>query len=174
MKKIVIIGLSLILAMVSVAAVALAWGPGFGRGFGMGPGYGPPGGSLSPIQAKSACRIDPSITFTEEQTEKLAHLQRAYLEEAKPLWRELRDLRFELRFAVSDPRVQPQALLDKQRKFSALQARLENLLFSYQVKARDIFTKEQFERFPVDCPLKKGVGYKMGRGLERGPRKGIR
>ena len=100
--------------------------------------------------------MDPSITFTKEQTKELANLQRAYLEEAKPLWGELRDLRLELRFAVSDPQVPPQALLDKQRKFSALQARLENLLFFYQVKARAIFTKQQFERFPADCPLKMG------------------
>jgi hypothetical protein len=118
--------------------------------------------------------MDPSITFTEEQAEKLAHLQQAYLEEAKPLWGEMRDLRIELRFAVSDPQVKPQAFLEKQRKFSALQARLEDLLFSYQVKARAIFTKEQFERFPVDCPLRMGTGYRVGRGLQKGPQKGIR
>jgi hypothetical protein len=86
----------------------------------------------------------------------------------------MRDLRIELRFAVSDPQVQPQALLDKQRKFSALQARLENLLFSYQVKARAIFTKEQFERFPADCPLKMRTGLGMGKGMGKGRQKGIR
>ena len=37
MKKIVIIGLSLILALALMVAVVMAWGPGFGRGFGMGP-----------------------------------------------------------------------------------------------------------------------------------------
>jgi len=83
-------------------------------------------------------------------------------------------LRLELRFAVPDAQVQPQALLDKQRKYSALQARLENLLFSYQVKARAIFTKEQLERFPADCPLKMGIGYGAGRGLGKGLQKGIR
>ncbi len=174
MKKIVFIGLSLILAMVLMAAVVLAWGPGFGGGFGMGPEYSRAGGPFSPVQPKGACRMDPSITFTEEQAGKLAHLQRAYLEEAKPLWGEMRDLRLELRFAVSDPQVQPQALLDKQRKFSALQARLENLLFSYQVKARAIFTKEQLERFPADCPLKMGPGFRIGKGMGKGPQKGFR
>ena len=102
----------------------------------------PARGPFLPVQPKGVCRLDPSITFTKEQAKKLAHLQGAYLEETKPLWGEMRDLRLELRFAVSDPQVPPQALLDKQRKFSALQARLENLLFSYQVKARAIFTKE--------------------------------
>jgi hypothetical protein len=134
----------------------------------------PAGGPFLPIQPKGACRMDPSITFTEEQAEKLAYLQLAFLEEAKPLWGEMRDLRLELRFAVSDPQVQPQALLDKQRKFSGLQARLENLLFSYQVKARAIFTKEQFERFPQECPLKMGPGVGMGKSMGKGPQKGIR
>ena len=134
----------------------------------------PAGTPFLPFQPKGACQMDPSITFTEEQAEKLAHLQRAYLEEAKPLWSELRDMRIGLRFAVSDPKVQPQAVLDKQRKFSALQARFENLLFSYQVKARAIFTKEQLERFPPDCSLKMGTGYRVGKGFEKGPRKGIR
>jgi hypothetical protein len=134
----------------------------------------PPGGPFLPVQPKGTCRMDPSITFTKEQAEKLAHLQQGYLEEAKPLWGEMRDLRIELRFAVSDPQVPPQALLEKQRKFSALQARLENLLFSYQVRARAIFTKEQFERFPADCPLKMGTGYRVGGGLGKGPQKGIR
>jgi len=134
----------------------------------------PMGRSFSETHSKGACRIDPSITFTEEQTKELENLQRAYLEEAKPLWGEMRDVRLELRFAVSDPQVKPQALLDKQRKFSALQARLENLLFSYQVKARAIFTKEQFERFPQECPLKMGPGFGIGKGMGKGPHKGIR
>ena len=132
----------------------------------------PPGGPLlpvqPPVQPNGACRMDPSIIFTQEQTEKLAHLQRAYLEEVKPLWSELKDLRIELRFAVSDSRVQPEALLDKQRKLSVLQAKLENLFFSYQVKARAIFTKEQLNRFPSDCPLKGGIGHWPGVGKGKG------
>ncbi len=150
MKKIVIIGLSLILGLGVVTITVMGQGPGFGR----------------------ACRIDPSITFTEEQTKELENLQRAFLEEAKPLWSELRDLRLELRFAVPDPQVQPQVLLNKQRRMSAIQAKFENLRLSYLLKARSIFTQEQLERFPADCPLKMGTGYGMGRGTGRGPQKG--
>jgi hypothetical protein len=134
----------------------------------------PMGRSFSETQPKGACRIDPSITFSEAQVKELESLQRAYLEEVKPLWSELRDLRLELRFAVSDPQVQPQALLDKQRRMSSIQAKLENLRFSYLIKARAIFTKEQLERFPPDCPLKMGTGYGMRKGLGRGLQKGIR
>jgi hypothetical protein len=134
----------------------------------------PPGGPFLPVQPRGACRMDPSITFTKEQTKEFENLQGAFLKEAKPLLNELRDLRLELRFAVSDPQVPPQTLLDKQQKFSSLQARFENLLFSYQVKARAILTKEQLERMPQGCPLKMGTGYAVGKGLGRGPRKGIR
>ena len=138
------------------------------------PPFIPPGSQLPQPPMKGACQKDPSITFTEEQTKKLENLERAFLEEAKPLWSEMRDLRLELRFAVSDPQVKPQALLDKQRKFSALQARFQNLLFSHQVKARAIFTKEQLKRFPADCLLKMGKGYEVGKGVGKGFQKGMR
>lgn len=134
----------------------------------------PPISPFSQSQLKGACRKDPSITFSEGQTKELENLQRAYLGEARPLWSEMRDLRLELRFAVSDPQVQSQVLLDKQRRMSSTQAKLENLRFSYLIRTRTIFAKEQLERMPPDCPLKMGTGYGMGRGLERGPRKGIR
>ena len=137
------------------------------------PPFIPRGNQLPQAQLKGACRKDPSITFSEAQTRELENLQRAYLEEAKPLWSEMRDLRLELRFAVSDPQVQPQALFDKQRKFSVLQTKLENLHFSYQIKVRSIFTKDQLERFPSDCPLKMRTPYGMGRGVGKNFRKGI-
>jgi hypothetical protein len=133
----------------------------------------PPISPFSQTQLKGACRKDPSITFSEAQAKELENLQRTYLEEAKPLWSEMRDLRLELRFAVSDPQVQPQALLDKQRRFSVLQTKLENLHFSYQIKVRSIFTKDQLERFPPDCPLKMRTSYGMGRGVGKSFRKGI-
>jgi hypothetical protein len=138
------------------------------------PPFIPPGSQLPQTPVKGACRKDPSITFTEEQTKKLENLERAFLREVKPLLSEMRYLRLESRFAVSDPQAQSQVLLDKQRRMSSIQAKLENLRFSHLIRARTIFTKEQLERMPPDCPLKMGTGYGKGRGLERGPRKRIR
>jgi len=134
----------------------------------------PPLSPFSQTQLKGACRKDPSITFSETQAKELESLQRAYLGEAKPLWSELRDIRLEMRYAVSDAKIQSEVLLEKQMKMSAIQGKLENLRFSYLVKARAIFTKEQLERFPADCPLKMGTGYGMGKGIGRGPQKGSR
>ena len=123
--------------------------------------------AFSQRQVKGACQKDPSITFTEEQTKELENLGQAFLEETKPLRDEMMDLRLGLRFAVSDPRAPSRVLLDKQRRMSSIQAQLENLRFSYLIRARAIFTKEQLERMPRDCPLKKGIEYGMGGGLER-------
>jgi hypothetical protein len=135
----------------------------------------PPGGPFlpgqPPIQPKGSCRMDPSIIFTDEQAEKLTHLQRAYSGEVRPLLSELMDLRLDLRFAQKNPPDQPEALFDKQRKISALQAKLDDLFFSYQIKARAIFTKEQMDRFPSDCPLKMFRDFGRRRGFQRGPRR---
>ena len=128
---------------------------------------------FSETQSKGACRKDPSIIFTEEQTKEFESLQRAHSAEAKPLWNELRDLRLEMRYAVSDSQIQPQVLLEKHRKMSVIQAKLENLRFSYLIKARAIFTREQLERFPPDCPLKMGTGFGMGKGMGNRHQRGI-
>jgi hypothetical protein len=129
---------------------------------------------FSQTQLKGVCRIDPSITFSEEQGKELENLQRAYLAEARPLWSKLRDLRLEMRYAVSDAKIQSKALIEKQREISAIQAKLESLRFSYVIKARAIFTKEQLERFPSDCPLKMGTGYGMGKNIGKGFQRGTR
>jgi hypothetical protein len=77
-----------------------------------------------------------------------------------------------MRYAGSDPQTEWQVLLEKQGKVLATQAKLENLRFSYLIKARAIFTKVQLERFPADCPLKMETVYGIGRG--RWSSRGIR
>ncbi len=162
MKFVKIIGFGFIMGLILLNG--LAWQSSEAQ-----PPKVPMASPFSETQSKGACRKDPSIIFTEEQTKEFESLQRAYLAEAKPLWSELRTLRLDMRYAVSDPQVQSQVLLDKQRRISALQAKLENLRFSYLIKARAIFTKEQLERMPPDCPLNMGTGYgrRRGLGLER-------
>jgi hypothetical protein len=138
------------------------------------PSFIPPGNQLPQTQQNGACRKDPSITFTGEQTKELENLQRSFLVEVKPLWGELRDLRLEMRNAVSDSQIQPQVLFEMQMKRSAIQAKLENLRFTYVIKTRSIFTKEQLERFPADCPLQRELGYGIREGMGRGLQKGTR
>lgn len=138
------------------------------------PPFIPPGKQLPQTQEKGACRKNPSITFTEEQAKEFENLQRSFLFEVKPLWGELKALRLEMRYAGPDSQIQPQVLLKKKMKMTAIQAKLENLRFSYLIKARSIFTKGQLERFPPDCPLKMGIEIGKGRGMGTGFQKGIR
>jgi DNA-binding response OmpR family regulator len=116
----------------------------------------------------------PALDLTEEQAKTLETLRRTYMAEAIPIRTELFALRIELRHLLSDPNVQPQILFDLQRKISALQARLEELSLSYQVKAKSVFSKEQLERLPMDWLLGMDTGYETRMGVGRGPRRGPR
>ena len=78
MKKTIIIGLCLTLALALIGTVALARGPGFGRGFGPGFGAGP--GSDYPAI--------PNLTA--EQSAQIKALQEAFLKEKNPFRRKWR------------------------------------------------------------------------------------
>jgi hypothetical protein len=123
--------------------------------------------------AQNLRRKAPSIIFTEEQAKGFENLQRAFFAEAKPLWSKLRDLRLEMRYVVSDSQTQPQVLLEKHRKMSAIQTKVKNRRFSYLIKARAIFTREQLERLPPDCPLKMGTQFGMGKDMGKRHQGGI-
>jgi hypothetical protein len=109
--------------------------------------------------------------LTEEQAKAIENLQRTYAAEAFPVRMELMCLRLELRHLIRDPKVQARILFDHQRKISALQSRLEELSLSYQVKAKSVFTKEQWGRLPQDWLLGMDTEYEPGMGVGRGPRR---
>ena len=113
------------------------------------------------------------LGLTEAQKKTLESLQRAYASEALPLRMELMSLRFELRYLLRSPNAQPEVLLDRQKKISEVQIKLDSLSFSYQMKARSVFTKEQLERLPEDCLPGMDKGYEMFMGIGRGPRNGL-
>jgi Spy/CpxP family protein refolding chaperone len=73
MKKTIIIGLCLTLALALIGTAALAWAPGFGLGFGAGPGSGYP--------------AIPNLTA--EQSAQIKVLQEAFLKETEPLQKEM-------------------------------------------------------------------------------------
>lgn len=118
----------------------------------------------------------PSFGLTEAQGKELERLQQAFIAETMPLRRELMSLRFELRHLIRDQNIPSKTLLERQRKISELQGKLENLSLSYQIKARSIFTKEQLEQLPQDCSLgmETGFGMWMGIGTGKGSTKLIR
>ena len=123
----------------------------------------------SPPRDKPICVADgrepgwqsSPLNLTEVQTKALENLQCMYAAEAIPMRTSLFALKIELRHLLSDPNVQPKILFEQQRKISALQAKLEELSLSYQVKARSVFTKEQLERLPQGWAFEMGLGHEI-------------
>jgi len=103
----------------------------------------------------------PALDLTEEQAKALDGLCRSYMAEARPIRTGLFALKIELRHLLSEPGVQPPVLFEQQRKISGLQAKLEVLALSYQLKARSIFTKEQLQRLPQGWAFEMGLGYEI-------------
>jgi len=124
------------------------------------------------MDGQNDCWESNDLGLTEAQEKALEGLQRVYASEALPLRIELMSLRFELRYLVRDPNVQSELLFDRQKKISELQAKLDDLSLSYQIKARSIFTKEQLDQLPLGFSM--GTGFGTDIGIGRGVRKGIR
>jgi hypothetical protein len=111
--------------------------------------------------SQGTCWESSSFALTEAQKKALETLRRAFMAEAIPIRTGLFASKIELRHLLSDPNVQQQILFDQQRKISALQAKLEELSLSYQIKARSVFTKEQLERLPQGWVFEMGLGYEI-------------
>jgi hypothetical protein len=126
------------------------------------PSFFPQSKPMLRLDGQNACWESADLGLTEVQKKALKSLQRTYALEVLPLRIELMSLKVELRHLIRDPNVQAKILLDRQKKISELQAKLNDLSLSYQIKARSIFTKEQFAKFPQDCSLGMEVGYGMG------------
>jgi hypothetical protein len=122
--------------------------------------------------SQNACWESSDLGLSEGQKKGLESFRRAYASEALPVRMELIPLRVELRHLIRSPNVQSKILLDRQKRISELQVKLDNLSFSFQMKARSIFTKEQLERLPEDCLVGMGPGFGMDTGTRRGVWKG--
>jgi len=128
-----------------------------------------------PKQSKPILKIDRQgtgwqsflVDLTEEQAKAIENLQRTYAAEVLALRIELISLRFELRHLIRDPNVQSKILLDRQKKILELQTKHENLSFSFQLKLREILTKEQLESLPQDYMLGTETVYGIGKGVDR-------
>jgi hypothetical protein len=120
------------------------------------------------------CSKSLSSLLTAEQLNALKGLQNSFYTETAPIRRDLMISNIEFRQLVSDPKIDPKILLDRQSKILELQSKLERLSLSYQMKARSIFTNEQLDRLPWDCMLGMGTEFGINVGIGRGPRRGTR
>jgi Spy/CpxP family protein refolding chaperone len=158
MKKTIIIGLCLTMALALIATAALARGPGFGRGF--GPGFMPGSGSGYPAI--------PDLTA--EQSARIKALQEAFLQETEPLQKEMTAKAAELRGLRFAPGADAAAAKARQEVLFALRTQLQERGNNLRVEVQKVLTPEQSVQFPAFGPG-RGFGPVAGFGPPmRGPR----
>jgi Spy/CpxP family protein refolding chaperone len=149
MKKTLIVGSCVILALALVATVALAWGPGFGPMFGRG--FGGPANGVPPI---------PDLTA--EQSAQIQALRDGFLKEIEPLREELYTKGTELRSLWSSPNLDAAAVTAKQKEISGLQAKLQGKGTTLGLEIRKVLTPEQLAQVPAfsqDGTFGPGAGF---------------
>jgi Spy/CpxP family protein refolding chaperone len=160
MKKTIIIGLCLTLALALIGTAALAWGPGFGHGFGAGPGSGYP--------------AIPNLTA--EQSAQIKALHDAFQKENDALLKEMAAKGSELRRFRFDRNADPVAAKAKQEEFFALRTKLQEKMNHLRAAVQKVLTPEQlaklpaFGRGPAFGPAESFGPGAMGFGPMRGPR----
>ncbi len=166
MKK-TVIGVSVVVALLAAASLAIAWGPGYGRGFGY---TGDP--------ASRECWYAPNFNLTAEQSGKLTGLQQQFMNETLPIRNELAAKSLELRNLMAQPSPSAATISAKQQEIFALQQKMQEKSLPYQTNARNVLTPQQVSQLPPGCGLGFaagtgygsgfGGGYGRGRGMGRG------
>ena len=157
MKKTIIIGLCLTLALALIGTAALAWGPGFSLGFGMGPGFGP-GFSAGPGSGYPAI---PNVTA--EQSAQIKVLQDAFLKETESLQKEMAAKGAELRSFRFAPNSDAAAVRTKQTELFGLQSKLQEKGNNLRAEVQKVLKPEQLAQFPAFGPG-RGFGPVAGFG----------
>ncbi len=128
----------------------------------------------SGIPGPEACWKSSLLRLSEDEVKALESIQQSYMSDVMVLRREFMLLRLELRHLIKDQNVPSKILLERQRKISELQGKLDSLFLSYQIKARSIFTREQLDQLPDDCTLGMETGFGADIGIGRGARRRMR
>lgn len=108
----------------------------------------------------SPCWTKPYLEATWEQLKALEGLQRSFYQEISVLRNQYINLHYELRARMEHPQADVRAILEKQRQFSDLQKKMDEISIQYLLKARAIFTPEQLNKLTSGCNL----GFNYGRG----------
>jgi Spy/CpxP family protein refolding chaperone len=165
MKKTIIIGLCLTLALALIGTAALAWGPGFGRGFGTGPGFDR-GFGAGPGSGYPAI---PNLTA--DQSAQIKALQEAFLKEIEPLQKEMAVKGEELRSLRFAPNTDAAAFRAKQEELFALRTQFQEKGNNLRAEVQKVLTPEQLAQFPAFGPG-RGFGPVAGFGSPMGGPRG--
>ncbi len=150
MKIRLVIILVMCLLILRVAFAGAQWHVqrGMGRGHGHHPSWHP-----------------EDLQLTAEQVKKLESIQGSYLNDITPLRNDFLNKRYELMRLIADPTSKADDIRAKQEETLALETQIQEKVINYQLKVREILTREQFKLWISR--------YKMGHGPMRGPHHGM-
>lgn len=154
------LGIALISAfLLDTSALAQGYGMkrGMGeRGYGMGPG---------------TFRLFDVPHLTEEQSVKMADLQKSFIQETSKLRSEIAIKRIELNQLLAKTRPTGEDILAKQKELSQLHSELQQKCLNNQLEMRTILTDEQLSYIPFG-PGFLPPGYSQGQMRGYGPPQG--
>ena len=111
------------------------------------------------------------FTLTPEQKVKFREMRRSFIRENAQLIGALVAKRLELRSLWTDPKSDPNALLDKEKELRALQNQMKDKAIQAMLEARKILTPEQIENWKPGWRMRHGGmmeglmgGMRMGQG----------
>jgi hypothetical protein len=120
----------------------------------------------------SACWKKPELEVTQEQLKSLEEVHRSYLREIGRYRDRYIGESYELRALLSNPKAEPQWVMNKQNSLSDLERKIDEISIQHFLKAREIFTEEQIGRLPPGCSLgfsyRPGMDWDWRRGQGRG------
>ena len=102
------------------------------------------------------------LNLTPEQKVKFQELRRKFVGENAQLIGGLVAKRLELRSLWTDPKVDSQAILAKEKELRDLQSRMRDKIIQYKLEARNSLTPEQIEK--LGMMGRRGFGHGFGMG----------
>ena len=119
---------------------------------------------------QAPCWTKPYLQATPEQLNSLASLHHSFYREISALRNQYLNLYYEIRARIDHPQPDVKMIFEKQKEFSEIKKKMDNLSIQYLLKAKALFTPEQVANLPWGCNLGFNYGQGMGWGRRMNPR----
>jgi len=169
MKRLIGIGLALVLIAGTVGIAAAAGGPGYGGRGGFGAGIG---GQLGAGISAGICRMASYLGLSDEQQQKLLQLRQDFINRTQALRFELQRKMLELRQLWAKQPLDQQAIANKTAEVTSLKVKLAEEAQSQAAAVRNVLTPEQQKKLDEAQANAQQYGPEFrgrgGRGVGRG------
>lgn len=150
--------------VMAVTATGFAYGPHDGkwRHGGCGPcgqEWGKAGGGDGLMPGlRHQGRMARILDLTKEQMDKIAELQKKYVDQVKSLREDLFRKRVEARNLFADPKADEGAIVAKEKEMNATREKLHDSLVQFRLEQRKVLTPEQLKKLAEFKPGSDGWG----------------